>query len=287
MKLVPSTDKATTRHHKDPQVVPVPPPDRAPLRVRSASVISISSDDTSSDESVISLSSDSRAASVHPPTQPRNVFVMPDTGVVVIPDSEDSDDDLRRIASDGDTRSATPRPSKGSAKGRRCTDDTHDDDVEERSQAASWDAKELAGDQSDPASNTSNKENLDSTGADQSLAGAARSGRRQLVSFAEIAHEEGSDVLTDLDDLFAEGIEDDEPFVPTQLESRSSGDEDAQPAPIVAANEPEPFGDPMRHETWPSLVQNPNPATQWLVTLLIKWRVSVRINPVRHQLISC
>ena len=87
------------------------------------------------------------------------------------------------------------------------------------------------------------------------------------------------DALTDLnavfrEDIFAEHIQGDRPVI--ELEDLYSDVEDERQAPLnTVPDDLAPFGDPMRFEMWPSLVENPNPATQWVMTLLFKWRVKI------------
>ena len=287
-------------------VVPSAAPASQP--VRSPSVISISSDDGDDVKphaatrppadgaevhtpSVISLSSDSRASSVAP-TQQRSVFVMPDSGVVVIPDSDDSDE-ASEARLDAMAPTASPRVSSPNANAQRPTNNVVPSAATEdhRSPSVIVISSDVGSQpnvaplqngsesESGVGSGASNKENVDSFGVDRSLAGGAPPGPRRLVSFAELAASPQKEPLTDLEDLFGEDIfaEDivDDRVVP-ELDDRYSDTEDVPDVAIDAVpDDLSPFGDPMRFEMWPSLVDNPNPATQWVATLLFKWRVSI------------
>ena len=241
--------------------------------------------------SVISLTSNSSTSSV-PATQPRHVFTMPDTGIVVIPDSDKSDQYANARITGQKSELLPPSSPKvevhahTSTRGAPTVSKRHQSpsiivissEADETTQVVP-NTDQGSPDQPALSSSASHKENLNSVGVDVSLAGPAQPGAQRLVSFAELASSGDPDALTDLDaffgeDIFMEHIQDDRHI--SELEDRYSDVDDERQSRLNAVPDNlAPFGDPMRFEMWPSLMENPNPATQWVMTLLFKWRVSI------------
>ncbi len=254
-----------------------------PVPRRSPSIISISSDDedaapptstqprTSGTQStaerqaaaaarapsIISLSSDSDNGSRSPaPQQP--VVVMPDSGVVLIPDSDDSGDEMTMTQA---TSHRQPTP----------------DRAHKPSPPPTQPKPSLPPGESDEDSSASNKENIDASGHDVSLFGGVSP--RRTVSFMELGAPEPSDdedATSDTIDLFAEGVEDDENYVPmTQdryFDYANEGSVDSRKSPDDDRREPEYLLRPLyTHSDEPNASP---PALSWWLHVYIKYAVS-------------